>query len=316
VILRLYGGKLIDKHMNSALINSGITDEVIVFYAMSELGYGPKLYGVFDGGRIEQFIECRLFNNDDYLNPDAIAGFARRLAQMHVLNLPMNRRHPEHETKIVKVLESFKPSLKDAIRDIETKPEFETDKSKILNFNFEDEIKWITSARPKILTRQVLCHGDLNRANCLVRDEIEDSMEKLMLIDFEFSNYGRRGADISKHFSSRTYDTAKPADKFKSGLEYPSRAEREHFAKAYSNYISSHYDDYDPIGIDSVNSLLSDAIFCGLASNLLAVINSFRDPSFHTKLGFDVFNRAAEGLGTYVEGKAELLEMNPSLIDV
>lgn len=30
--------------------------EVLTFYALGVKGFGPKLYGTFDGGRVEEFI--------------------------------------------------------------------------------------------------------------------------------------------------------------------------------------------------------------------------------------------------------------------
>ena len=54
VILRLYGGKL--ELRDHIMRNGGILEEVLVFNKMSDVGLGPKLYGVFKEGRVEEFL--------------------------------------------------------------------------------------------------------------------------------------------------------------------------------------------------------------------------------------------------------------------
>lgn len=55
VILRLYGGKMVDKSEN-AFKAYGEVGEVLVYYIMAQEGLGPQIYGVFSGGRVEQYL--------------------------------------------------------------------------------------------------------------------------------------------------------------------------------------------------------------------------------------------------------------------
>lgn len=57
VLIRLYGGKIVmGDHPYRTLTEAG---EVLLYQKMGELGLGPRLLGVFAGGRLEQYIEVR-----------------------------------------------------------------------------------------------------------------------------------------------------------------------------------------------------------------------------------------------------------------
>lgn len=53
VFIRVYG-ELLRSNMNSIILDA------VLFALLSEKRLGPKLYGVFPGGRIEEFVEVSL----------------------------------------------------------------------------------------------------------------------------------------------------------------------------------------------------------------------------------------------------------------
>lgn len=55
VLLRIYG----QSHGENALEN--MLTESVVFALLSERQLGPKLHGIFPGGRIEQYIPVNIF---------------------------------------------------------------------------------------------------------------------------------------------------------------------------------------------------------------------------------------------------------------
>ena len=57
VLLRLYG----QLHGERAL--EGLVTEAVIFTMLSENQRGPRLLGVFPGGRIEEYIPVSLFTN-------------------------------------------------------------------------------------------------------------------------------------------------------------------------------------------------------------------------------------------------------------
>lgn len=57
VLLRIYG----QSHQGDQALESMVTESV-VFTLLSERKLGPKLHGIFPGGRIEQYIPVRYYN--------------------------------------------------------------------------------------------------------------------------------------------------------------------------------------------------------------------------------------------------------------
>ncbi|EGT49079.1 hypothetical protein CAEBREN_04796 [Caenorhabditis brenneri] len=48
--------------------------DTVLFAILSERGLGPKLYGFFDGGRLEEFLPSNYFTKEDSRNPDDLGG--------------------------------------------------------------------------------------------------------------------------------------------------------------------------------------------------------------------------------------------------
>lgn len=54
VLVRYYGGNFLPPDAPMRTLTE--TGEVLVFYALGEKGIGPKLWGSFAGGRVEEYI--------------------------------------------------------------------------------------------------------------------------------------------------------------------------------------------------------------------------------------------------------------------
>jgi choline/ethanolamine kinase len=314
VILRLYGGKLIDR--DHIFRNGSIMDEVLVFYAMSDAKLGPKLYGVFPEGRVEEFIENHLLNNDDVMNPSMMAAFARKLALFHNLQLPLTRKPKDYFDKIDILLPKYLEGERDYITSLEAKEEFKKAKEKYLAFDILKELEWLKELKPLIKCRKVLMHGDMNRANCLVREDQEDDFDKIVLIDYEFACYSYRGADIGMQFFNRMMDVTKMQEKFRSGLPYPTVEEQLHFIRAYKEQIklSNFYElDEGEDGVDSDHAMLVEAQFYVLAVSIFFFLMMACDYRKFEQAGwdkiFDVFDLLGESVQRYEDRKKEFNEL-------
>lgn len=62
VLMRLYG----QTHGENAIEN--IITESVIFTLLSERGLGPKLHGIFPGGRLEEYIPVSSFTFNDALS--------------------------------------------------------------------------------------------------------------------------------------------------------------------------------------------------------------------------------------------------------
>ena len=94
-------------------------------------------------------------------------------------------------------IENLLPLLEDLKKEMAPKE---------LPWDVQATVDWLKEIFPKIKSRVVLVHGDMNRANCIIRDDIENELDRVVLLDYEFSAYGWRGQDIGLHFANRQMD--------------------------------------------------------------------------------------------------------------
>ncbi|XP_011138554.1 choline/ethanolamine kinase isoform X3 [Harpegnathos saltator] len=85
VLLRLYG----QVHGERAL--EGLITESVIFTLLSERKLGPKLHGVFPGGRIEEYIPARPLLTKELSDPTLSLMIAEKLAQIHRMQVPISK---------------------------------------------------------------------------------------------------------------------------------------------------------------------------------------------------------------------------------
>jgi len=204
-----------------------------------------------------------------------MAAFARKLARFNNIDLPLTRNPRDVFSKIDALMPGYLDSNKDFITSLEAAPEFETAKKRTLDFDIVAEVQWLKDVMPTIKRRRALAHGDMNRANCLVREDREDPYDKIMLIDYEFASYGYRGLDIGMQFSNRTMDVSQIHNKFKSGLDFPTIEERLHFIRAYKDEVremNAYELDESENGLDSDTNMLIEADYYVLAFSMFFML--------------------------------------------
>ncbi|KAI1280417.1 Choline kinase alpha [Halotydeus destructor] len=79
VLVRYYGGNFLPQDMpNRTMTEAG---EVLTFYCLGKSGIGPQLYGVFKGGRIEEFIPSTNFTMDRFCEDEQNRAMFYRVAE-------------------------------------------------------------------------------------------------------------------------------------------------------------------------------------------------------------------------------------------
>ena len=294
VLVRLYGGKIVD-NKTTPLKSIGIEGEVLICHFMHVNRIGPKLYGVFEGGRLEEFKEkARVLTMDDCQNRELVSCFAKKLAQVHSLVLPLSKK-PRDYVKIIrdnfdKDWVIFKEFLEETPFP-EGSPEHHKELvQKVINYDFMQPLEWVTEHVSKIKSPVVFSHNDMNLTNCLINPE-EDEEDKITLIDFEFSGYNYRGCDIGRHFHYRGDDVTKYSkndpEAFTKRIAYPSEEERRFFVKEYlSQYkrLNGNLDD----SIDNEDHVLLESEVYGSLVKLFLVWYLINNPNMIKKLKLPV----------------------------
>ncbi|KYB26866.1 Ethanolamine kinase-like Protein [Tribolium castaneum] len=81
VLIRVYG-QTHGEHALEALIT-----ESVVFTLLSERGLGPKLHGIFPGGRIEQYINARPLRTGELADEKLSVKIAQKMAAIHTMEV-------------------------------------------------------------------------------------------------------------------------------------------------------------------------------------------------------------------------------------
>ncbi|KAM4898389.1 choline kinase alpha isoform 2-T2 [Sylvia borin] len=272
VLLRLYG----------AILQMGaeaMVLESVMFAILAERALGPKLYGIFPQGRLEEFIPSRKLSTEELSLPDISAEIAEKMARFHGMKMPFNK-----EPKwLFGTMEKY---LNQVLR-IKFTRECQTRKlNKLLSYNLPQEMKNLRAMLEATSSPVVFCHNDCQEGNILLLEGRESSEnQKLMLIDFEYSSYNYRGFDIGNHFCEWMYDySCEKYPFFKaSALKYPSKKQQLHFL---SSYLSAFQDGFENLSNEEKSQLeeevlvevnrfaLASHFFWGLWSIIQAKISS------------------------------------------
>ncbi|KAL1140640.1 hypothetical protein AAG570_000570 [Ranatra chinensis] len=85
VLLRLYG----QTHGEGAL--ESLITESVIFTLLSERRLGPRLHGIFPGGRIEEYIPARPLKSSEMSDPKMNMLVAEKMAAIHTMNVPISK---------------------------------------------------------------------------------------------------------------------------------------------------------------------------------------------------------------------------------
>uniref|UniRef100_A0A8D0UD50 Ethanolamine kinase n=1 Tax=Sus scrofa TaxID=9823 RepID=A0A8D0UD50_PIG len=233
VLLRLYGAIL--KMGAEAMVL-----ESVMFAILAERSLGPKLFGIFPQGRLEQFIPSRRLETEELSLPDISAEIAEKMARFHGMKMPFNKEPKwlfgTMEKYLNQVLRIKFPG------ESKAKP-----LRRFLSYNLPLELERLRSLLESTPSPVVFCHNDCQEGNILLLEGRENSeKQKLMLIDFEYSSYNYRGFDIGNHFCEWMYDYNYEKYPFfrANMLKYPSRKQQLHFI---SNYLAAfQHESEDP----------------------------------------------------------------------
>lgn len=217
-LLRLIGGKMMDPDDIYFLATMSETGQALVYKEQGRQGRGPKLLGIFEGGRLEEFIESTTLEEEHLKDAAIRKEVAQNIARFHSLDMPFAKSgHEVLETLAASHKANFK---KENFVSNAAVQSCGFDCNAIADFDFVAEADWVMKAVKETAGRFAFCVRDMNRLNCLVRKVPKENGERIVLIDYELGAYVRRGHDLGCHFVMWPFDIQKP--KLASGIEYPS----------------------------------------------------------------------------------------------
>ncbi|XP_069018907.1 choline/ethanolamine kinase [Embiotoca jacksoni] len=221
VLLRVYGAIL--QGVDSLVLES------VMFAILAERTLGPKLYGIFPEGRLEQYLPNTRMRTDQLSEPAISAEIATKVAHFHEMVMPFNKepkwlfgtidRYMDQVIKINFVREAHVKKYK-----------------KLMKLDLPAELNSLRALLAATPSPVVFCHNDVQEGNILVLESRDHTTaERLMLIDFEYSSYNYRGFDFGNHFCEWMYDyTYNEWPFYKATPEnYPTREQQLLFIRSY-----------------------------------------------------------------------------------
>ncbi|XP_065078748.1 choline/ethanolamine kinase isoform X2 [Ochlerotatus camptorhynchus] len=193
VMLRIYG----QTHGESAL--ESMLTESVVFTLLSERKLGPKLHGIFPGGRIEQYIPARALMTSELSDPKISLKIAEKMAAIHSLDIPVSKEPDWLWNTMNRWLKSVEATLKTFEKDRTNGNKRIAGDEIITSLNLRAEVEWLKSVIDKEDHPVVFSHNDLQEGNILLREDFSPSNG--------LENYGTldqfdESAQLDSHFSS------------------------------------------------------------------------------------------------------------------
>ncbi|KAJ0069718.1 hypothetical protein NL108_012360, partial [Boleophthalmus pectinirostris] len=221
VLLRVYGAIL--QGVDSLVLES------VMFAILAERTLGPKLYGIFPEGRLEQYLTNTRMRTDHLSEPSISAEIATKVARFHNMLMPFNKEPKWLFGTIDKYM--------DQVMKLKFNREAHVKKyNKLMKLDLPGELERLRALLAATPSPVVFCHNDVQEGNILILEaKDQSSNERLMLIDFEYSSYNYRGFDFGNHFCEWMYDyTYNQWPFFKASPEnYPTREQQLHFLRSY-----------------------------------------------------------------------------------
>ncbi|XP_061878410.1 choline kinase alpha isoform X2 [Entelurus aequoreus] len=230
ILLRLYGAIL--QGAEAMVLES------VMFAILAERELGPKLYGIFPQGRLEQYLPSRKLDTCELSDPNISAEVAEKMAKFHAMRMPFNKE----PTWLFGTMDKY---LGQVMRLNFTRESQLRRFNRLLSYNLLHEMDWLKALLESTKSPVVFCHNDCQEGNILLLNcRPESDKQKLMLIDFEYSSYNYRGFDLGNHFCEWMYDyNCDHFPFFKVNVQaYPSKAQQLHFIE---NYLRASDGDYD-----------------------------------------------------------------------
>lgn len=266
LLIKRKGGNLVDIDEWDTNIETSTT---VIAYEMSRRNLGPKIYGLFEGGSVDEYVDSHPLTYEESTDPEISRDIALSLAATHAIKgLPLKQTGFETNMKLVRNWSRM--ISKEFILNDESIKNSGTDIDFLLNFNFDKETDWLIKISNELKMRKNFVIFDTNYCNCLVRNYPKTDEKRILLIDYDLGQYNYRGIDIGMHFFNRRFDPL-AEDPIIKGGEFFTTEHKRRFIQIYQQEIKrlNIWNDFDENGIDSIDNILMESTIGQCIANLL-----------------------------------------------
>lgn len=200
VVIRKYGGNTIENIQSLRPLTT--TEELVLLCELGRRNLAPKLYGFFDGGRIEEYIDSHEVTAEEACTPEIEVDFAKNLARFHAVNdVPFPKPGYDFGVVLREQYRVAKEGIDKILANKELAPLYH-----IVKYDWEKEFRWLSQLIHLTKHRIVLMHWDAHLGNIGIRNNKPENNEGLstILYDYELASYNMRGKDIGVFLMAKT----------------------------------------------------------------------------------------------------------------
>lgn len=278
LLIRRKGGNLFDD--DEMDINTG-TSATLIAYELSRCGHGPKVYGVFNGGTVQEYIDSHTLTGKESADPNISKDIAISIAKIHAIKgLPLKKTTYQDNHRLQKEWMKKIPNMRECFENHQNVLKYDIDFEFLYNFEYEKELDWLHSKCNQLKLRKNFILYDMNYNNCLVRNSPKDGEMSIMLIDYDIAQYNYRGIDLGGHFYYKIFDITE-TETIINEDECFDMDQKRRFLTTYQQEIKrlNIWDDFDENGIDSIQNLLIESKIGQLIDTLFFVSYMMSNPA-------------------------------------
>lgn len=194
VLLRIYG----QTHGEHAL--ESMLTESVVFTLLSERKLGPKLHGIFPGGRIEQYIPARALLTAELSDTKISLKVAEKMAAIHSLDIPVSKEPDWLWNTMNRWLKNVDNTVKSFQKDHANDNKRFAGEEVIDRLDLRAEVEWLKSLINSENHPVVFSHNDLQEGNILLREDF--STTSSVADNYCTLDQFDESAQLDSHFSS------------------------------------------------------------------------------------------------------------------
>ncbi|KAF8527906.1 choline kinase cytoplasm [Hysterangium stoloniferum] len=239
LLLRIYGPS------SSSLISR--THELNMLHVLSSrYGIGPRVYGTFDNGRVEEYFSSTALTPAEMRDKEVSRWVGMRMAELHRVDL-MNFDWVDGSGSegVKKKVRKWLAVAKDVVRLAKEAGSASVGRLEELDldqFGVEWERYWVwlmAWEREHGRSPRVFAHNDTQYGNLLRLKKLgkgEAPHHRIIVVDFEYASLNPAAFDIGNHFHEWTADYHGTRPHELDVSQYPSKEERYNF---YGGYLET-----------------------------------------------------------------------------
>lgn len=240
LLLRIYGPS------SSSLISR--SHELRMLHILSSrCHFGPRVYGTFTNGRIEEYFESVTLVSSDLRDRKTSQWIASRMAELHSVDIsvvegPLTVSALEGkswEIGVKKNVKAWMPAAREVLGlhcvSEATRQTLNIDRFYELWMRY---LRWVSHVeKVEGASRRVFAHNDTQYGNILrltspLRQDAPEH-HQIVVVDFEYASPNPVAFEIANHFHEWTADYHSSTPHFLDPSRYPTMEERQNFYRAY-----------------------------------------------------------------------------------